>query len=302
MGLRTMARYGFPVVMLGGFNAAAIALLRAGAGRWWLVVLGAAALLLSYTAERVLPYRADWNRDRGDHARDWAHVLGGESLSVAMIAAGAALPPLVPAWTIWPAHWPLLAQWAGALVVLDLGITLAHYASHRYAWLWRFHAVHHSVRRFYGLNGMMKHPVHQVIEALAGALPLLLVGVTPTVMALLAFSVAVQLQMQHSNVDYRLGPFDRWLSLNRAHRFHHLADARLGDVNFGLFLTLWDRLLGTFRWDARRAFGTDDLGIESRADYPVRYLAQLIEPFRGRATAAGLRDSAPVRSDAGTYA
>lgn len=41
----------------------------------------------------------------------------------------------------------------------DLGITLMHWLSHRSALLWRLHAVHRSVHRIYGLNGLMKHPL-----------------------------------------------------------------------------------------------------------------------------------------------
>ena len=59
-----------------------------------------------------------------------------------------------------------------ALPVADLGITLVHYASHRLPLLWRLHAVHHSVTRMYGFNGLMKHPLHQAAEAVGGVLPL----------------------------------------------------------------------------------------------------------------------------------
>lgn len=40
--------------------------------------------------------------------------------------------------------------------VADLGITLTHYASHKIGVPWRFHAVHHSVTRCYGRNGLTK--------------------------------------------------------------------------------------------------------------------------------------------------
>ncbi|WP_232508426.1 sterol desaturase family protein [Qipengyuania flava] len=91
-----------------------------------------------------------------------------------------------------------------AIVLLDVGITLAHFASHRVSFLWRFHAVHHSVRRMYGFNGLLKHPVHQFIEVTAGALPWLLLGIPLDVAAVASFAVLIQLQLQHSNVDMRV--------------------------------------------------------------------------------------------------
>jgi sterol desaturase/sphingolipid hydroxylase (fatty acid hydroxylase superfamily) len=97
---------------------------------------------------------------------------------------------------------------------------------------------------------------------------------------LLGFAVAVQLLLQHSNVDLEVGPFVHVWAVGPAHRFHHLNRVGEGDVNFGLFSAVWDHLLGTFRYDAARTPRLGDLGIEGRADYPVGYLAQLLEPFR----------------------
>lgn len=105
----------------------------------------------------------------------------------------------------------------------DLGITLAHYVSHRAEWLWRLHAVHHSVERMYGFNGLMKHPLHQAIETAAGTAPLVVVGMPLDVGALLGFAVAIQLLLQHSNVDMRAGPLAYLWAVAPGHRHHHLA-------------------------------------------------------------------------------
>ena len=53
--------------------------------------------------------------------------------------------------------------------------------------------------------------------------------------------------MQHSNVAYRVGPLRSALAPNECHRFHHLKWPGVGDVNFGMFTLLWDRLYGRFR-------------------------------------------------------
>lgn len=125
-----------------------------------------------------------------------------------------------------------------AIIVADFGITLCHYSSHRIEWLWRFHAVHHSVKRMYGFNGLIKHPVHQALEVTAGTLPLVLVGMPFEVGLLLGFAVAIQLLLQHSNADMTIGPLRHFLALAPVHRFHHQKWAGIGDVNFGLFTCL----------------------------------------------------------------
>ncbi len=51
-------------------------------------------------------------------------------------------------------------------------------------------------------------------------------------------------------------------------------------MNFGLFTTIWDRMLGTAVYDPDRHFTSDDLGIGKEHDYPDAYFAQLIQPFK----------------------
>jgi sterol desaturase/sphingolipid hydroxylase (fatty acid hydroxylase superfamily) len=118
-----------------------------------------------------------------------------------------------------------------------------------------------------------------MLEATAGLLPLILLGIPLDVALLLALAIAVQLLLQHSNVDMRLGPL-RWVfAWAPVHRFHHMKYGRAGDVNFGLFFNLWDWLLGTAFYRDDYRMGPGDLGIGSRPDFPVDYGAQLRDPF-----------------------
>ena len=107
----------------------------------------------------------------------------------------------------------------------------------------------------------------------------MVLGIPQAVAAALAVCVALQLLLQHSNVDYRIGWLRGWLSLNEGHRFHHVRWAGEGDVNFGLFTLVWDRVLGTYSFDRDRTFATRDLGIASKPEYPVEYRSQLAYPF-----------------------
>jgi len=67
------------------------------------------------------------------------------------------------------------------------------------------------------------------------------------------------------------------------HRFRHQKDAQLGDVNFGLFTTLVDHILGTSHYEERfDRFASEELGIGAEPNYPVDYIPQLVEPFRMR--------------------
>jgi sterol desaturase/sphingolipid hydroxylase (fatty acid hydroxylase superfamily) len=111
-------------------------------------------------------------------------------------------------------------------------------------------------------------------------LPLILLGLPAGVTSVLALAMAVQLLLQHSNADYRVGQLRYVLALNEGHRFHHLKRAGIGDVSLGLFTLVWDHALGTFSYDPGRRFDSAQLGMAAKPDYPMHYLPQLLEPFR----------------------
>lgn len=260
-----------------GFIGGGIGL--AGHSLLWLLPLFAVALAVSFSAEWMLPYEVNWNRPAGDRRRDMLHALINEALNAIGLLALPGLVTLLAIEGAWPSNWPLWLQMLLAIFIADAGVSLMHYASHRVPWMWRLHAIHHSVERLYGFNGLMKHPLHQLLEATAGLLPLLVLGIPSEVAVLLAFAIAIQLLLQHSNVDMRVGPL-RWIfAWAPLHRFHHMKYGRAGDVNFGLFFTLWDWLLGTGFYTEHYRIGEGDLGIGSRRDFPRDYMAQLLDPF-----------------------
>ena len=281
--LGRIVRYGYVPCMLVGMNGLAM-LAVARHTSWLLPPLLLCAVAASFVAERLLPYRADWNRSHGDAWRDTLHAIVNESLNGSSVLALPVIAGLLHLHDAWPHELPFWIQVVLAVLVFDAGITLTHWQSHRVGWLWRFHAVHHSVTRLYGFNGLMKHPVHQAVEMVGGVAPLVMAGIPHEVGMALAFATAVQLLLQHSNVAYQVGPFRGVLALNEGHRFHHLKWAGVGDVNFGLFTLVWDRLLGTYAFAASRGFASDDLGLDRAPDYPVTYVAQLLAPFRRRST------------------
>ncbi len=281
--MKLLIRYGLFPFMLLAVNGGALLLIARDTPKLWLLALLVAAIALMFVAERIQPYNSDFNRSHNDLGRDFCHFIvnkAGEQVTLLLLPL---LVTLAPFSSAWPDNWPFALQVIAAVIVLDLGITLAHYWSHHVPLLWRFHAVHHSVKRFYGFNGLMKHPLHQAFETSVGALPLILIGIPVDVAVAMTFCVAIQLLLQHSNADMRIGALKYIFATNEIHRFHHRKEKGIGDVNFGLFLVIWDYLLGTFCYESRdRAFISGEIGIGSEPDYPQDYLGQLIRPFQAK--------------------
>ena len=273
-------RYTFAPLFFGGFLAAALALSHGGEQPAVLGPLLVLAVGVSFVAERVVPYERAYNEPQGDAWRDVVHAVVNEASNAVSILSLPLMAAVFPKTGLWPSAWPLPLQLLLAIAVADAGITLAHFVSHRSGLLWRFHAVHHSVQRMYGFNGLMKHPLHQSFELTCASLPLLLLGMPVHVAWLLGFAVAVQLLLQHSNVDVRVGPLVHLWAIGPAHRFHHSNRPGEGHVNFGLFSSFWDHLLGTFRFTPATSPRRGELGVAGRPEYPVNYVAQMVEPFR----------------------
>ncbi|MCR9240900.1 MAG: sterol desaturase family protein [Rhodobiaceae bacterium] len=267
-----------PLFLIGG-NGLALYIVETGYSKLWLCALVLSFIAMAFVLERAVPFDLAFNKSHGDRTRDFFHAVFNETSAVIGVALVPILAGFVVVPSIWPADLPLYLQLLMAIFIADIGITLVHYASHRIDVLWRLHAVHHSVKRMYGFNGLMKHPLHQLLETLGGTTPLLLIGAPQEVMLLLLVAVLLQLLLQHSNVAYFVGPLRYLLAVNVVHRFHHLKTGEEGDVNFGLFTTFTDRLLGTAFYDKNRIIGTHDLGIAAQPNYPITYWRQLVQPF-----------------------
>jgi sterol desaturase/sphingolipid hydroxylase (fatty acid hydroxylase superfamily) len=274
------ARYLYVPTLLLGVNGLAVYLVLKGYSVSWLVLLLLAAIGLSFLMEHVLPYEQTWNQNHDDIEKDVTHGIVYQIANLITLFAFILISSkFLPEWNVWPRSLPILLQLLLAILVVDCTMTVIHYWSHRIGFLWRLHAIHHGVHRLYGFNGFVRHPLHQALDVLGGTLPLVLIGMPIPVAVMLGFTIALQLIMQHSNVDYALGPAQKFLAIGALHRLHHVNWTGEGDVNFGLFFTFWDWLLGTLRLQSGRKPSAGDIGIQDCQHFPQLYARQLAVPF-----------------------
>jgi sterol desaturase/sphingolipid hydroxylase (fatty acid hydroxylase superfamily) len=237
--------------------------------------------------ERVLPYRPEWNRARGDLLADALYfpttsaVIGLMRPLVA--TAGVAFAGLVSdrfGVGLWPRDWPLLLQLPLAWAVVELFAYWPHRWLHEVPWLWRLHATHHSPERLYWLNATRAHPLEHVFRSCFGMLPLALAGASLELILLQTITDAVVGLFQHANVDIRLGPLDYVFSAAPVHRWHHSRTREEADHNYGDTFIFWDLVFGTYYHPRERE--VEALGIAGLEGFPRGYLAQLAAPFRWR--------------------
>lgn len=122
-----------------------------------------------------------------------------------------------------------------------------HRAQHRFAILWRFHAVHHGPRDLDVLHNI-NHPVDLLGNVFCIVLPMsFLIGMDGGALWGLAVLFTIQGHIHHMNVPMHYGPLRHLFVDNRFHFVHHSADPRDFDTNFAAIFPVLDRLFGTYR-------------------------------------------------------
>lgn len=176
---------------------------------------------------------------------------------------------------------PFLAQFAGILLVADFSEYWIHRAMHRVPWLWKIHAVHHSIERMDWLAASRLHLLDIVIVRAVTFVPLFLLGFADgPVFAYLVF-VSFHAIFIHANVNFRFGWLDWVVATPRFHHWHHSAEEKAMDKNFAVHLPALDRVFGTLLLP-RGDVWPEEYGIAGHP-VPENYLAHVAYPFRREA-------------------
>lgn len=181
-----------------------------------------------------------------------------------------------------------------ALIGLDLVAYTGHRIRHRFSPLWAMHRTHHTDLDVDVTTTLRHHPGDIAMLVVMGALGMLVLGCTAAHVA--AFAVPSLFFEVFDHVRFQLPlRVERVLGLvfqtPGLHRVHHSPNRVETDSNFGLVLTLWDRLFGTFTpvstWGE---VGLDTLDIQERQSVG----AMLLEPWRPMVRPAPAEPVAPV--------
>ena len=188
---------------------------------------------------------------------------------------------LVPAPHPWIPGIHAQPLWLQAFEVVFIGDFMGywiHRTFHRTAWLWPFHAIHHSSEKLDWLAATRVHPVDGALHRLFPAALLYLMGfsgslVGPFLIFLTLYPIAL-----HANIKLRFGWLGYLIVSPAFHRWHHTSEQRGLDKNFSGFFAIFDYLFGTAylpRWQPR-TFGL----FQEKA--PRGFIGQLLYPFRRR--------------------
>lgn len=201
--------------------------------------------------------------------------------------------------------------WLCVTFVVILGTDFAtfytHYLDHKIKVMWEFHKVHHSSEFLIPITNKRFHPVQQIFDDAGVALTTgVLLGVFSYAFSMPIYENTIAgidgyflvnalsfYHLRHSHINMSYGWLEKWVLSPSQHHLHHSRETRHWDKNFGLFLSIWDRMFGTFLYS--EPAGSFRLGLPGTEGQDYRSVGQLYTtPFRNIAKMAqnGLRAKA----------
>ena len=130
-------------------------------------------------------------------------------------------------------------------LVADLMEYGVHRAYHELPFLWRFHAVHHSVKTMDWLAGSRQHMLELILTRVAVLGPLFVLGFDKPVVDAYIIIVGFQAVFNHSNVHLPWGPLKYIFVTPDFHHWHHASDDEAIDKNYAAHFSFIDYFLGT---------------------------------------------------------
>ncbi len=247
-------------------------------------------VLLTYGAifapiERLIPWSRKWLDGGNDLSVDLMMFYSGifwgvvSNFLVKVLLLVQIIEWLEPyGHSLWPSELPAVAQVFLFLLLKDFFRYWYHRWMHEIPFMWRWHAVHHSVERLYWLNGIRSHPLEILVQTLIWAIPLALLQ-PPAEIAMISVLMALSIGIfQHANIDAKLGFWEYIFSIGDNHRYHHYNTDGIGDSNYGGEFIVWDILFGTFH-NPRGDRPLESIGIGSSPNYPQTMSGLMIAPF-----------------------
>jgi len=177
-----------------------------------------------------------------------------------------------------------------AIFASDLVFYSVHRLFHTIPWLWKFHAVHHSIETLDWLAGHRIHPVDQIVTKGAALVPVFALGFSDAAIAIYAAIYYWQSMFLHSNISVNLGPLRYIVALPQFHHWHHANQPEAYDKNFAVQLALFDFIFGTHHLPGHaipERYGTP-------TQVPRDYVSQMAFPFKPAESEQGATDPGPA--------
>jgi sterol desaturase/sphingolipid hydroxylase (fatty acid hydroxylase superfamily) len=181
-------------------------------------------------------------------------------------------------------RWPRWLEILVAVVLLDYTLWWWHWASHRVAFFWRFHLVHHIDRDLDASTALRFHFGELALSIPVRAAQMIVIGVDPQMLWLWQTILFASILFHHSNVRLPLRIeklLVRLIVTPRMHGIHHSDRLDETNTNWSSLISWWDYLHGTILLDVPQAEIT--IGVPAYSEtYDVTIGKMMLLPFRSQ--------------------
>lgn len=164
-----------------------------------------------------------------------------------------------------------------ALFITDLFQWTIHFLFHKVSFLWRFHAIHHSIKEIDWLAGSRIHFVDLIVVRSFTFIPIYVLGFSNAVFLTYLVWVSIQAVLAHSNTRINFGFLKYIFVTPQYHHWHHSAEAEFYDKNFAIHFPFIDMIFGTYldqgdKWPSETGLNETEI--------PKGILKQTLHPFK----------------------
>ncbi|HYV37468.1 MAG TPA: sterol desaturase family protein [Gemmataceae bacterium] len=139
---------------------------------------------------------------------------------------------------------PWWLQSVEVILLSDFFMYWAHRIQHRVGFLWRFHAVHHSIEHMDWLATHREHPLDTIYSMTLINLPPMILGFPLETLTTLILFRGLWSVYLHANVRLPIGPLRLLLGAPELHHWHHAYTRDAG--NYANIAPLMDIIFGTY--------------------------------------------------------
>jgi sterol desaturase/sphingolipid hydroxylase (fatty acid hydroxylase superfamily) len=140
---------------------------------------------------------------------------------------------------------------AGILSMDFFGGWLVHWIEHKSPLFWRIHIVHHADTNVDVTSGLRHHPLEALNRWIFFTLGVFIMGLPVYAVLMGQTFMSMFTMFTHANIRLpeKLDKALSWIFVSpNMHKVHHHWKQPFTDSNYGTALSIWDRMLGTFKY------------------------------------------------------
>ena len=172
--------------------------------------------------------------------------------------------------------WPIWVQLIVFFIILDFVQWFTHVLLHKYAFLWKFHKIHHSVKEMGFAAHLRYHWMENIFYKPLKTIGVMILGGFEPEQAYIVHFIAIAIgHLNHANIKITWGPLKYVFNNPVMHLYHHAYVLPKGSygVNFGISLSIWDYIFKTNY--IPEDSGTIEIGFPGDKHIPDNFFGQI---------------------------